>query len=114
VTAKSSKSGILFRSVGQCVGSPVDRYLRWSCLMAVKRLRPFGVINLDPQVVCLAFQSPAIRKWEPRVRKKSSYSSGDMACLGGLFIAPICNGHGNAFIWTVVLCILVVVYGSKA
>jgi ABC-type uncharacterized transport system permease subunit len=88
--------------------------LRLRCLIAVKRLRPFGVINLDAQVVCVAFQSPAIRKWKPRVRKKSSYSSVDIVYLGGLYIAPICNGHGNAFIWTVVLCILVVVYDSKA
>jgi hypothetical protein len=62
VTAKSIKSGILFRSAGQYVGSPVDKYFRLSCLIAVRRFRPLGVINLDPQVVCLAFQSPAIRK----------------------------------------------------
>ena len=64
--------------------------------MALRRFRPSGVISRDPQVVCFAFQSHAIRKCESRVRKKSLYSSADMVCLGGLYIAPTCSGHGNA------------------
>ena len=35
VIAKSSKSGILFKSAGQYVGSPVDKYFRLSCLIVV-------------------------------------------------------------------------------
>jgi hypothetical protein len=31
VTAKSSRSGSLFKSAGQYVGSPVDKYFRLSC-----------------------------------------------------------------------------------
>src|SRR5215469_16259482 len=41
VTAKSRKSGILFRSAGQYVGSPVDNYFRSSYRIAVKRFRPW-------------------------------------------------------------------------
>ena len=32
---KSSKSGILFKSAGQYVGSPVDKYFRLSCRIVV-------------------------------------------------------------------------------
>ena len=96
VTAKSNRSGSLFGSAGQYVGSPVDNYLRLRWYMALRRFRPLGVINRDPQMVYFAFQSSAIRKCESRVRTKSLYSSADMVCLGGLYIAPFCSGHGNA------------------
>jgi hypothetical protein len=43
-TAKSTKSGILFRSAGQYYGSPVDKYFRLSCLIAVKKFRTLDVI----------------------------------------------------------------------
>ena len=52
VTGKSRRSGFLFRSVGQCVGVPVDNILRLLFLMYFSSILPQGVMFLDPQSVC--------------------------------------------------------------
>ena len=46
VTAKSRRSGFLFRSVGQCVGVPVDNILRLLFLMYFSSVLPRGVMFL--------------------------------------------------------------------
>jgi hypothetical protein len=56
--AKSSKSGILLASVGQYVGSPVDRIFRLFCSMTCSKFFPLVVVSRDPQTVFFAFQSP--------------------------------------------------------
>ena len=58
VTAKSSRSGFLFRSVGQYVGVPVDNILRLLFLMHFSRILPRGVVFLDPHSVCLSCSLP--------------------------------------------------------
>ena len=52
VSAKSSRSGFLFRSVGQYVGLPVDNILRLLFLMYFTRVLLRGVVFLDPHRVC--------------------------------------------------------------
>ena len=52
VTVKSSRSGILFRSVGQYVGLPVDNILRLLFLRYFSRVLPRDVVILDPHSVC--------------------------------------------------------------
>jgi hypothetical protein len=54
VTQKSIISGSLFRSVGQYVGSPVERCLKLWCSRTVWRVRPQGEIRREPQSVCFA------------------------------------------------------------
>jgi hypothetical protein len=52
-TKKSSRSGILFPSVGQYVGVPVDKYeLLFSCMTFDNSL-PFVVVSSEPHNVCL-------------------------------------------------------------
>jgi len=65
-TNKSSRSAVLFVSEGQYVGSPVDRYEQLCFVMDCSKFLPFGVINLDPQLVCFAFQSPPTMNLFPR------------------------------------------------
>jgi hypothetical protein len=45
VTQKSTRSGSLFLSYGQYVGSPI----------VLSSSRPLGVMSLDPQLICLDF-----------------------------------------------------------
>ena len=52
VTAKSSRSGFLFRSVGQYVGVLVNNILRLLLLMYFSSVLPRGVVFLDPHSVC--------------------------------------------------------------
>ena len=52
VTAKSSRSGFLFRSVGQYVGVPVDNILRLLFLMYFSIVLSGAVVILDPCGVC--------------------------------------------------------------
>jgi len=61
---KSSRSGVLFGSEGQYVGSPVDIYEQF--VIDCSRFLPFGVVNLEPQLVCLVFQSPPAINLFPR------------------------------------------------
>jgi hypothetical protein len=72
ITKKSRRSGVLLGSEGQYVGVPADRYVQlWRVMDCIKFL-PFGVVNLDPQSVCLAFQSPPAMNLGPRWRRKVS------------------------------------------
>jgi hypothetical protein len=79
----SNKSGNLFRSVGQYVGSPVLRYLQFCLFIACKEFLPFAVVSLAHHSLCLAFQSPSVRNLDPRDWKNAMYCSADIACLGG-------------------------------
>jgi hypothetical protein len=54
VTQKSTESGSLFLSVGQYVGSPVDRCFKLLLSSVLSSSRHLGVIILDPQSVCFA------------------------------------------------------------
>jgi hypothetical protein len=54
VKQKSTRSGSLFLSDGQYVGSPVDRCFKLILSVALSISRPLGVMSLDPQSVCLA------------------------------------------------------------
>ena len=47
VTAKSRRSGFLFRSVGQYVGDPMDNILRLLFLMYYSSVLPRGVVFFD-------------------------------------------------------------------
>ena len=52
VIAKSSRSGFLFKPVGQYVGLPVVNILRSLFLMYFSSVLPRRVMFLDPQSVC--------------------------------------------------------------
>ena len=52
LTAKSSRSGLLFRSVDQYVGLPMSNILRLLFLMYFFGVLPRGVVILDPHSVC--------------------------------------------------------------
>jgi hypothetical protein len=54
VTQKSTRSGSLFLSDGQYVGSPEDRCFELFFPIVLSTSRPLGEISLDPQSVCLA------------------------------------------------------------
>jgi hypothetical protein len=54
VTQKSTRSGSLFLSDGQYMGSPVDRCFKLFLFIILSTSRPLGVMSLDPQWVCLA------------------------------------------------------------
>ena len=49
---KSRRSGVLFGSEGQYVGSPIDIYEQLQFVIDCSRFLPFGVVNLEPQLVC--------------------------------------------------------------
>jgi hypothetical protein len=49
VTQKCSRSGSLFLSDGQYVGSPIDRYFMLFLSIVLSTSRPMGVISLDLQ-----------------------------------------------------------------
>jgi hypothetical protein len=53
VTFKSTRSGSLFLSDGQYVGSPVDRRFKLCLSIVLNTRRPLGVINLNPQSVTI-------------------------------------------------------------
>ena len=54
------------------MGVPADRYEQLWCIMDCIRFIPFVVVSLDPQSVCLAFQSPPAMNRGPRWRRKVS------------------------------------------
>ena len=66
ITAKSSKSGISFRSVSQCVGLPVDNMLRLLVLMYSSSILSRGVLILQSHSVCFAVNSPAAMYLSPK------------------------------------------------
>ena len=66
ITAKSSKSGILFRSAGQYVDLPVDNMLRLLVLLYFSNVLPGCVLNLEPHSVCFALKSPAAMYLSPK------------------------------------------------
>jgi hypothetical protein len=106
-TKKPRRSGVLLGSVGQCVGVPADRYEQLCLVMDYIKFLPFGVVNLDPQSVCLAFQSPPAMNLGPMWLWKVSYSATAMPCLGGgLYSAAICNGQDRSVIWRIEAWIL--------
>ena len=83
VTAKSRRSGFLFRSVGQYVGVPVDNILRLLFLMYFSSVLPRGVVFLNPHSVCFELQSPAAMYLSPRCWKYSSHIFDVILCRGG-------------------------------
>jgi hypothetical protein len=54
VTQKSTRSGSLFLSDGQYVGSPIDRCFKLFLSIILSTSRPLGILSLYPQSVCLA------------------------------------------------------------
>jgi hypothetical protein len=54
VTQKSTRSGSLFRPLGQYVGLQEDRCLKLLLSNVLSNTRPRGVVSRDPQLVCLA------------------------------------------------------------
>jgi len=53
VTKKSSKSGILFQSVGQYVSVPVDKNEQFFSWIAFDNSLPFAVVRREPHKMCL-------------------------------------------------------------
>jgi hypothetical protein len=54
VTQKSTRSGSLFLSDGQYVGSPEDICFKLFFFNVLSTSRPLGEVSLNPQSVCLA------------------------------------------------------------
>jgi hypothetical protein len=80
---KSNKSGILWGSVGQYVGEPVDRKEKLLDWINLASSRPFVVISLDPHRVCLLLKSPPTINLGPRVWKNAAKCSSLRLCRGG-------------------------------
>jgi hypothetical protein len=53
VTKKSSRSRVLYLSVGQCIGVPVDRNEYFSSWITFDNSLPFVVVKREPHRVCL-------------------------------------------------------------
>ena len=66
ITTQSSKSGILFRSVGQYIGLPVDNMLRLLVLIYFASVLTQGVLILEPHNMCFALKSPAAIYLSPK------------------------------------------------
>ena len=76
------RSGILFTSVGQLVGLPVDSVSLLYSLMALSNYFPLVVVSQDPQWVCFAFESPHMTNL---FFCKSRYSFSLIECFGGQY-----------------------------
>ena len=48
------------------MGSAVDKYVQLKLVMGWRRFLPFRLVRRDPQLVCLAFQSPPAMNLVPR------------------------------------------------
>ena len=57
ITVKSSKSGVLFKSVGQYVGLSVNNILWLLVLIYFSNVLPRGVLILEPHSVYFALKS---------------------------------------------------------
>jgi len=69
---KSSSSGILLGPVCQYVGSPVDIHEQLQFVIDCSRFLPFGVVNLEPQLVCLAIPVSSRYKFVSKMTEKKN------------------------------------------
>ena len=104
VTAKSNRSGVLLRSVGQYVGLPVDSTLRLLFLMHFSSVLPLGVLILESHNMCFALKSPAAIYLLPKDWKYTSHFLSVILCLGGVYTADIWKLLPLVCIVTVVAC----------
>jgi hypothetical protein len=62
VTQKSTRSGRIFLSDGQYIGSPIGRCFKLFLSIVLSSSRPLGAMSLDPQSECFSKPPPAMNR----------------------------------------------------